>query len=70
MRSRAYRQRRRAGTVIVPVEVGADAQKAMVGAGLINSEAPLDRAAIADGILVLLSFLMDGDLYFGAADEG
>ena len=50
VRSRAYRQRRRDGVVVVPIEVSADAQKALVGAGIITGDVPLDQAVIADGI--------------------
>ena len=62
VRSRAYRQRKRAGSVIVPIEVGVDVQKALVDAYLIDPDVPLDRAAISDGIGVLLEFLRDGEI--------
>ena len=69
VRSRAYRERRRSGVVVVPIEVSADAQKALVDAGIVTGDVPLDQAVIADGIWVLLSCLMDGALYFEAADD-
>ena len=61
---RAYRARRRSGVVVVPVEIGAEMQNALRAANLIDSDAPLDRAAIADGIRILLGCLMLGRLTF------
>ena len=61
-RSRAYRQRRRTGSVVVSIEVRADVQKAMLDAHLIDPDIPSGRAAIADGIGVLLEFLRDGEI--------
>ena len=69
IRSRAYRQRRRDGTVIVPVEVSAAEQKALLDAHLIDPAEPFDRTAITGGIMVLLSSLACGELYFEEADE-
>ena len=66
-RSRAYRQRRRNGAVVVPVEVSAEVQQAMLDAHLIDPDIPPGRAAIADGIGVLLEFLRDGEI--GAAAD-
>ena len=62
VRSRAYRKRRRVGTVIVPIEVGVEAQKALLDNQLIDPDMPPGRAAIADGIVVLLEFLKDGEI--------
>ena len=69
IKSREYRQRRRSGTVIVPIEVGPDAQKALLDAYLIDPAEPFDRTAIAGGVMVLLSSLVYGELYFEGADE-
>ena len=66
-RSRAYRQRRRNGAVVVPVEVSAEVQQALVDAYLIDPDMPSGRAAIANGIGVLLEFLKDGEI-IAAAD--
>ena len=68
-RSRLYRDRLRVGAVIVPVEVGRQAQKALLDAHMIDPAEPLDRTAIAGGVMVLLSSLADGELYFEEADE-
>ena len=69
-KSRDYRRRRRDGAVVVQLEIGSEIQNALLSAGLVDPDVPLDRAAIADGIWIILSFLIDGDLYFGAADAG
>ncbi len=61
-RSRAYRQRRRTGSVVVPVEVGADVQKALIDAYLVDPDVPVNRAAITDGVSLLLEFLRDGEI--------
>ena len=66
-RSRAYRQRRRTGSVIVPIEVDSRTQKSWIDAYLVDPDVPVDRAAIADGVGLLLEFLRDGEI--GAAAD-
>ena len=61
-RSRAYRQRRRNGAVIVPIEVDSRTQKALIDAYLVDLDVPVDRAAITAGVSLLLEFLRDGEI--------
>ena len=61
-RSRAYRDRKRAGSVIVQIKVDADVRQALVDAYLIDPDVPVDRAAITDGVGLLLAFLKDGEI--------
>ena len=59
-KSRSYRARRKAGAIVVPVEVAPDTQQALVSNGFLDDADRHDRAWIAAGIVTLLEFLSEG----------
>ena len=61
-KSRSYRRRRKAGAIVVPVEVAPDTQQALVHNGFLDDANRHDRAWIAAGIMALLEFLADGSI--------
>ena len=53
-RGQRYRQRKRAGSIIVPVEVNAQAAAGLAELGVIDPDGPRDREAIKDGLALLI----------------
>ena len=60
-RMRRYRERQRAGRRVVQVEIDADGEEALIGAGLLGAWATDDGGAVADAVAALLRQLVRGE---------
>ncbi len=58
-RSRRYRERKRAGITVAPVQVAPEVAEALVATGLLTEADMGDRANLGESIEILLSALAD-----------